>query len=131
MFTAGRASFFSNVDIAVTKTVNNDHPDHNDPVVFTVTAKNLGTANAQDVKLTDAAYACPEPEHLSPDLTTDGFYSDRKSSVIDPTRLKAYKETSGPYRNFGNSVVDAADAYRTTGSRAAARCVARLRWRMG
>lgn len=42
-----------NVDIAVTKTVNNARPDHNDSVVFTVTAKNLGSANAQDVKLTD------------------------------------------------------------------------------
>lgn len=41
------------VDIAVAKTVNNDHPDKNDPVVFTITAKNVGTANAQNVKLTD------------------------------------------------------------------------------
>ena len=35
-----------NVDIAVSKTVNNAHPNHADPVVFTVTAKNLGTAAA-------------------------------------------------------------------------------------
>lgn len=42
-----------NVDIAVTKTVNNDHPDHNDQVVFTVSAKNLGTANATGVTLKD------------------------------------------------------------------------------
>ena len=36
------------------------------------------------VKMTDAAYTCPEPFHLSPDLTTSGFYSDSKSSIIDP-----------------------------------------------
>ena len=33
-----------NLDIAVTKTVNNARPDHNDVVEFTVTAQNVGTA---------------------------------------------------------------------------------------
>lgn len=79
-----------------------------------------------EVKLTAAAYECPEPLHLSPDLTTDGFYSDRKSSIIDPAKLKAYKESSGPYKKLGDDVVAAADAYRTTGSRAAAQCVLKL-----
>lgn len=74
------------------------------------------------VKLTDAAYTCPAIVHLSPDLTTNGFYSDSKSSIIDPEKLKAYAATSGPYKDFGNRVVDAADAYQTTGSRAAADC---------
>src|SRR5215470_7351640 len=74
------------------------------------------------VKLTDAAYTCPAIVHLSPDLTTNGFYSDSKSSIIDPEKLKAYAATSGPYKDFGNRVVGAADAYQTTGSRAAADC---------
>ena len=60
--------------------------------------------------------------HLSPDLTTDGFYSDSKSSVIDPAKWKAYYESSGPYKNLGQVIVDAADAWRSTGSRAAAAC---------
>lgn len=94
---------------------------------FDVNATRLRSPwDVEDVKLTDAAYACPEPEHLSPDLTTDGFYSDRKSSIIDPAKLKAYTASSGPYKRLGNQAVDAADAYRTTGSRAAAQCVLKL-----
>ena len=82
--------------------------------------------DSSNVKLTDAPYACPEPSHLSADLTTDGFYSDSKSSVIDPVKWKAYAESSGPYKKLGDEAVAAADTYRTTGSRAAAACVLKL-----
>jgi poly(beta-D-mannuronate) lyase len=78
--------------------------------------------DGKDVKLTDALYACPAIVHLSPDLTTDRFYSDAKSSVIDPEKWKAYVATSGPYKALGQRIVDAADSYRTTGSREAAQC---------
>jgi hypothetical protein len=64
-------------------------------------------------------------QHLSPDLTTDRFYSDSKSSVIDPEKWKAYVASSGPYKNLGQHIVDAADAYRATGSREAAECAIR------
>jgi hypothetical protein len=46
--------------------------------------------DGKDVKLTDASYTCPAIVHLSPDLTTDRFYSDSKSSIIDPEKWKAY-----------------------------------------
>jgi poly(beta-D-mannuronate) lyase len=75
------------------------------------------------VQITTSPYHCPAPIHLSPDLTTDGFYSDSKSSIIDPVKWKAYAESSGPYKNLGDEAVTAADAYRTTGSREAAQCV--------
>ena len=78
------------------------------------------------VILTAAPYNCPAPVHLSPDLTTDGFYSDSKSSIIDPARWKAYQESSGPIKNLGTQAVDAADAYRSTGGRSAAECVLKL-----
>ena len=78
--------------------------------------------DGKEVKMTDAAYSCPPIVHLSPDLTTDRFYSDSKSSIIDPEKWKAYVATSGPYKELGQQIVDAADAYRTTGSRAAAEC---------
>jgi len=81
--------------------------------------------DGRDVKITDAPYTCPEIIHLSPDLTTDRFYSDSKSSVIDPEKWKAYVATSGPYKALGQRIVDAADAYRTTGSREAAECAIR------
>ena len=74
------------------------------------------------VKLTAAPYVCPAVVHLSPDLTTSGFYSDSKSSIIDPEKWKAYAASSGPYKALGNRVVDAADAYLSTGSREAADC---------
>ena len=78
------------------------------------------------VTLTGVPYKCPAPVHLSPDLTTDGFYSDGKSSIIDPARWKAYQESSGPIKNLGTQAVDAADTYRSTGSRDAAECALKL-----
>jgi hypothetical protein len=36
--------------------------------------------DAKNVKLTDVGYACPAIHSLPPDLTTDRFYSDSKSS---------------------------------------------------
>lgn len=72
--------------------------------------------------MTGVPYACPAVDHLSPDLTTNGFYSDGKSSIIDPEKWKAYVASSGPYKELGQEVVAAADAYRTTGSRDAAEC---------
>jgi poly(beta-D-mannuronate) lyase len=100
--------------------------------VFTAMSLMAVTANAaqplrspwdgKPVKLTEASYACPAIVHLSPDLTTDRFYSDSKSSIIDPEKWKAYVASSGPYKDLGQQIVDAADAYRTTGSREAAGC---------
>jgi poly(beta-D-mannuronate) lyase len=78
--------------------------------------------DGKDMKLTDAAYRCPVITHLSPDLTTDRFYSDSKSSIIDPEKWKAYVASSGPVKKLGQQIVDATDAYRTTGSRDAAEC---------
>jgi poly(beta-D-mannuronate) lyase len=78
------------------------------------------------VQLTGVQYDCPEPVHLSPNLTTDGFYSDSKSSIIDPAKWKAYTESSGQYKGQGDQAVAAADAYRSSGSRAAAMCVLNL-----
>lgn len=82
--------------------------------------------DARKLPLTDAQYTCPAVVHLSRDLTTDGFYSDGKSSVIDPVKWKAYAASAGPYRELGVRVVTAADAYQSTGSRAAAECALNL-----
>lgn len=76
------------------------------------------------VKATDAAYDCPPVAHLPVDFVTDGFYKigDPTHSIVDPVRMKAYRESAAPEKHDGNVVVAAADAYRTTGSLAAARC---------
>lgn len=81
--------------------------------------------DGRSIALTAAPYACPAINHLSRDLNTDRFYSDSKSSVIDPEKWKAYVASSGPYKNLGQQIVDAADAYRTSGSREAAECAIR------
>jgi poly(beta-D-mannuronate) lyase len=78
--------------------------------------------DAKPIAITDAAYACPAIVHLPRDLTTDRFYSDSKSSIIDPEKWKAYQASAGPVKQLGQEIVDAADAYRTTGSRIAAEC---------
>jgi len=78
------------------------------------------------VKLTDAPYACPQPIHIPADLTTDGFYSDSKGSIIDPVKWKAYELSAGPVKKLGVLAAAAADSYLTTGSRQAAACVLTL-----
>ena len=82
--------------------------------------------DSHPVKMTNVPYSCPQLPHLSPDLTTNSYYSDSKSSMIDPVKMKAYAESSGSYKNLGSAAVAAADAYRTTGSRDAATCVRSL-----
>jgi uncharacterized repeat protein (TIGR01451 family) len=81
------------VDIAVTKTVDNARPNHNDTVEFTVSAKNLGTAQAQQVKLTDLL--------SSPDL------SDFQLMSITPS-VGTYDTSNGvwtiPTLNAGQTV---------------------------
>ena len=81
--------------------------------------------DGREVKTTETPYACPAIVHLSADLTTDRFYSDSKSSIIDPEKWKAYVASSGPYKQLGQRIVDAADAYRTTGSQEAGECAFR------
>lgn len=73
---------------------------------------------------TDAPYSCPALPAVAPDLTTDGFYrtDDPTHSIVDPVRMAAYKQSSDPVKELGQTLVREADAFRTTGSRAAGRC---------
>jgi poly(beta-D-mannuronate) lyase len=77
------------------------------------------------VKPTKQPYTCPAPVALPVDFVTSNFYADNDPthSVIDPAKAKAYAETAAPVKHNGDVVVAAADAYRTTGSLSAARCV--------
>jgi poly(beta-D-mannuronate) lyase len=80
----------------------------------------------QPVTPTSAPYDCPNVAPLAADCHADAFYSDPRSSIVDQARLKAYHEAMEPvYANTG-AVVTAADAYRKTGSLAAARCAVHL-----
>lgn len=81
--------------------------------------------DSNPIKTTQIAYACPPVNQLPVDFVTDGFYADNDPthSIIDPVKAKAYAASAGPVKHDGNVVVAAADAYRATGSIAAARCV--------
>lgn len=81
--------------------------------------------DGKPIKATSLAYACPPVSHLPVDFVTEGFYADNDPthSIIDPVKAKAYAESAGPVKHDGNVVVAAADAYRATGSIAAAHCV--------
>ena len=78
------------------------------------------------VALTDHPYTCPAPTHVSPDLTSSGYYTDSHHSVIDPEAHKQYEQATAPYQEVVKKIIQAVDAYQTTGSRAAAECAASL-----
>jgi poly(beta-D-mannuronate) lyase len=80
--------------------------------------------DGKPITATDAAYDCPALPHLAPDLVTDGFYrlDDPTHSIVDTVREEAYRKSSGQVKAVGMAIVEAADNYRTTGSRQAAQC---------
>lgn len=74
---------------------------------------------------TKTSYSCPAPAHLPVNFVTGGFYADNDPthSIIDPVKQKAYQVSFGPMKHEGEVVVVAADAFCSTGSKDAARCV--------
>jgi poly(beta-D-mannuronate) lyase len=68
---------------------------------------------------------CPAPPSLPRDIITSGFYADAAKSVPDPARYAAYRASVKPINDAARDVAKMADAYRTRGDVAAARCVAR------
>lgn len=81
--------------------------------------------SAHPIATTGARYACPVVPRIPADFVTDGFYADNDPthSIIDPVKMKAYSESSGPVKHEGDVVVAAADSFRRTGSSEAAACV--------
>ena len=72
---------------------------------------------------TDAPYNCPAPPAFSRTLNLEGYYSDKKYSVIDEKKLAAFQEGSEAPTHLGQYAGLAADAWLSKGSRAAATCV--------
>ncbi len=56
-------------------------------------------------------------------MDLDGYYTDKKYSIIDPKKLAEFNAVSSGPTHLGQYASKAADAYRTSGSRAAAECV--------
>lgn len=78
------------------------------------------------VAATDAPYTCPAAPQLPHDFATNSYYIDSHHSVPDPVLKKKYEDSVAGIENFSRAVIKAADAFQTTGSRAAATCVTSL-----
>jgi len=78
------------------------------------------------VALTGTAYQCPAVPQLPHDFATNSYYVDAHHSIPDPELKRKYEASVEPVEDFTRAIVKAADAYRTTGSRAAAQCAAAL-----
>lgn len=72
---------------------------------------------------TDAPYNCPAPPAFGRTLNLEGYYSDKKYSIIDEKKLAAFREGSEAPTHLGQYAGLAADAWLSKGSRAAATCV--------
>jgi len=79
--------------------------------------------DAQQITLTDAPYNCPDPPPFSKSVDAEGYYSDANHSVIDPVKKAAEEKATAAPTHLGQWASEAADAYITKSSRAAATCV--------
>jgi len=82
--------------------------------------------DAHPVVVTDAPYTCPAVPELPHNFSTNSYYTDAHHSIIDPALKKKYEDSVKGIEDVSRAVVKAADAYQTSGSRAAAQCVVEL-----
>ncbi|MGC2721818.1 MAG: alginate lyase family protein [Candidatus Acidiferrales bacterium] len=87
------------------------------------TAPLVSPWDGKHIAPSDLPYACPGIPNLPSDFTTNRYYSDPKSSIIDPVLKKKYDDSVAPVRNYSTQLTVAADAYQTTGNLSAAKCV--------
>jgi len=79
--------------------------------------------DSHPVSATDTPYNCPAAPELPHNFATNSYYIDEHHSIIDPALKKRYEDSVKGIEDFSRAVVKAADAYQTSGSRAAAQCV--------
>ena len=72
---------------------------------------------------TDAPYMCPAAPAFSKTLRLEGSYIDKKYSIIDEKKQAVFDRDSAGPTHLGQYAALAADAWLSTGSRAAAACV--------
>ena len=79
--------------------------------------------DGQTVTPTDAAYKCPDPPPFAKSMDAESYYTDANHSIIDEAKREAFRKATEAPTHLGQWAGQAADAYRTTGSKAAAACV--------
>jgi len=90
----------------------------------TARAENLRSPwDTKSVVPTDAPYKCPAPPAFAKTLDAEGYYTDKQASIIDPKKLAAFNAATAGPTHLGQYASDAADAWLSKGSRAAAACV--------
>jgi len=72
---------------------------------------------------TGTPYNCPAPPAFSRTLSLEGYYTDKKYSIIDEKKLALFNQESEGPTHLGQYVGLAADAWLSKGSRTAAVCV--------
>jgi poly(beta-D-mannuronate) lyase len=82
--------------------------------------------DAHAIGTTDAPFRCAAAPQLPHDFATNSYYTDSHHSIIDPALKKKYEDSVAGIEDFSRAVVKAADAFQTSGSRAAAQCAASL-----
>jgi poly(beta-D-mannuronate) lyase len=75
------------------------------------------------IAATDAPYNCPEPPPFAKTLSVEGYYTDAHHSIIDEKKREAEEKATEAPTHLGQWSGEAADAWLTKGSRAAATCV--------
>lgn len=75
------------------------------------------------INLTEAPYECPQPPPFTKTIDAEGYYTDAHHSVVDPAKKEAEEKATAAPTHLGQWSTEAADAYLTKGSRAAALCV--------
>jgi poly(beta-D-mannuronate) lyase len=82
--------------------------------------------DGRSITPTDAPYNCPQPPPFSKSLDVEGYYTDAHHSIIDEKKREAEEKATEAPTHLGQWSGEAADAWRTKGSRAAAACVESL-----
>ncbi len=75
---------------------------------------------------TSRPYSCPAIAPLPRDIVAYDYYTDKRYSIPDPARLRAYQQAAAPFDLTMTDAEKAADFYLKSGSRAAAVCVLRI-----
>ena len=75
------------------------------------------------IAATDAPYTCPEPPPFEKTINAESYYIDAHHSIIDPVKKAAEEKATEAPTHLGQWSGEAADAWLTKGSRAAATCV--------
>jgi poly(beta-D-mannuronate) lyase len=104
------------------------HPAPAPPPAAALAPGNLHSPwDSQPVKPSDIPFDCGPAAPVGPDITISGTLEDSsKQHLSEDVKSAVYLQSTAALKDLSARVVQAADVYRNTGSRAAAQCAANL-----